>query len=270
MVIPSLRPDQSRIRNTEHIAIVRLTVHAQSNGRNWSGGSHRRETVSSVGRKHRSEAALLHLPPDSEGMDTCVAWSWSLQVGGILQSMPVKQRTERVRVQGAVQAAAAARDAARAAAARVSAAAPEAGSSDSSDASEPAVSPVSGQAQLREGTDTKSRPGRTAKRGRRGGSRIATVSSRDGQAPPVDDCDSVSVGSRVSEIEAQHWLGGGGAGDEVGDGAGVHLGRRVGEKHDGEVDWGSMTVLALRDALRARGLKVSGNKAELVERLSGR
>lgn len=34
-----------------------------------------------------------------------------------------------------------------------------------------------------------------------------------------------------------------------------------------EQDWASMTVVALKDELRQRGLKVSGKKAELVERL---
>lgn len=41
-----------------------------------------------------------------------------------------------------------------------------------------------------------------------------------------------------------------------------------GGEDPGEQDWASMTVVALKDELRTRGLRVSGRKAELVERLS--
>ena len=42
----------------------------------------------------------------------------------------------------------------------------------------------------------------------------------------------------------------------------------TGEK-DEEVDYGSMTVPQLKDALKEQGLPVSGKKAELIERLKG-
>ena len=36
---------------------------------------------------------------------------------------------------------------------------------------------------------------------------------------------------------------------------------------EGEEDYSTMTVLQLKDLLRRKGLKVSGKKAELIERL---
>lgn len=41
----------------------------------------------------------------------------------------------------------------------------------------------------------------------------------------------------------------------------------VAEVEDGNTNWASMTVVALKEELRSRGLKVSGKKAVLVERL---
>ena len=44
--------------------------------------------------------------------------------------------------------------------------------------------------------------------------------------------------------------------------------RKNGTEYE-EVDYGSMTVPQLKDALKEQGLPVSGKKAELIERLKG-
>lgn len=56
-------------------------------------------------------------------------------------------------------------------------------------------------------------------------------------------------------------------GEGVPSGVAVRDGAGIAGVRGGEREWAAMTVAALKDELRKRGLKVSGKKAELVERL---
>lgn len=87
---------------------------------------------------------------------------------------------------------------------------------------------------------------------------------RDHLVPQADDVVAPSSTSVQPRLEADvkigdsvHVNGNGGSGDDL---------EAVREGDDR--DWASLTVVVLKDELRKRGLKVSGRKAELVERLS--
>ncbi|CAM9440644.1 unnamed protein product [Scytosiphon promiscuus] len=75
-------------------------------------------------------------------------------------------------------------------------------------------------------------------------------------------------GSLPASRGLEHGVGGEGSARELEAGVGnVGRGDAEMEQRQQEEHWASMTVVALKDELRQRGLKVSGKKAELVERL---
>lgn len=217
--------------------------------------------------------------------------SW--QVGGLLQTMKVKRRTHRTdrsMSQDTVEAAAAAAKAAAAAvaeqAARLKASLDKPPPLDSASRSSGQNSSIP-QVVVRAPTDsaaavsTRMTSPINAEAGQAVGSvpvrqEHNNVNNSDGAGfGDVDDNSSATAGTNdgagLSEaVMALRREGEYDAPDRGDDGEGLER-EEVVEMGPGGVvitrDWASMTVVALKEELRARGLKVSGKKAALVDRL---